>query len=134
MNFGRTTLWKFAEVYLPHNKLDIYSPLPRSQRKILVKALKNLAGVSCLSKELPVTARIKPVDEDHVSPDIREYFRLAEARGAPNATLLRILARDPSSLRIFYESWNSSFYSGRIDHLLKEIVRVRMAQLRGCHY
>lgn len=81
-----------------------------------------------------MASRIKPVDDGSVSSGVRDYFRVAEKRGAPNSTLLRILARDPDSLRIFYESWNSSFYGGRVDHLLKEIVRVRMAELRGCHY
>ena len=78
--------------------------------------------------------RIKPVDDANVSPDVREAFRVAEKRGAPNSALLRILARDPESLRIFYDSWSKSFYAGRINHTLKEIVRVRMAELRGCHY
>jgi alkylhydroperoxidase family enzyme len=78
--------------------------------------------------------RIKPIDEACTSPEVREYFRVAEKRGAPNSTLLRILARDPESLRTFYDSWTRSFYAGRIDHTLKEIVRVRMAELRGCHY
>ena len=78
--------------------------------------------------------RIGAVEDGNVSGDVREAFRLAEKRGAPNSTLLRILARDPDSLRIFYDSWTKSFYGGRIDHTLKEIVRVRMAALRGCHY
>ena len=78
--------------------------------------------------------RIQPVEECRVSPEVKEYFRVAEERGAPNATLLRILARNPVSLRIFYDAWNDAFYGGRIEHLLKEIVRVRMAELRGCHY
>jgi|HubBroStandDraft_2_1064218.scaffolds.fasta_scaffold2698921_1 alkylhydroperoxidase family enzyme len=78
--------------------------------------------------------RITPVNEETVSPEVREYFRLAEKRGAPNSTLLRILARDPESLKTFYDSWIRSFYGGRLDHTLKEIVRVRMAELRGCHY
>jgi alkylhydroperoxidase family enzyme len=78
--------------------------------------------------------RIQPIDDGNVSPETREIFGVAEKRGAPNSTLLRILARDPESMRIFYESWTRSFYGGRIDHTLKEIVRVRMAELRGCHY
>lgn len=78
--------------------------------------------------------RINPIDDANVSTEVRETFRVAEKRGAPNSTLLRILARDPESLRLFYESWTKSFYAGRIDHNLKEIVRVRMATLRGCHY
>ncbi|HWF40095.1 MAG TPA: hypothetical protein VG322_16335 [Candidatus Acidoferrales bacterium] len=78
--------------------------------------------------------RIRPVDDANVSSEVRAAFKTAETRGAPNSTLLRILAREPESMRIFYDSWTKSFYGGRIDHTLKEIVRVRMAELRGCHY
>jgi alkylhydroperoxidase family enzyme len=81
-----------------------------------------------------VAPRIAPVDDAKVSAEVLETFRVAEKRGAPNSTLLRILARDPASLRIFYESWTKSFYGGSLDHNLKEIVRLRMATLRGCHY
>ncbi len=78
--------------------------------------------------------RIDPVEETKVPAKIRRYFKIAEERGAPNATLLRILARNPDSMRLFYDSWNDAFYGGRLDHGLKEIVRVRMARLRGCGY
>ena len=78
--------------------------------------------------------RIKPVEDTQVSPETQRYFAIAEERGAPNATLLRILAREPKSLSVFYDSWNDSFYGGRVDHGLKELVRIRMARLRGCKY
>jgi alkylhydroperoxidase family enzyme len=78
--------------------------------------------------------RIRPVEDEQVSAEVRRCFRVAEERGAPNSTLLRILAREPRSLRIFYDAWVASFYEGRVDHRLKELVRVRMARLRGCGY
>ena len=79
--------------------------------------------------------RLEPVDERHVSPATRRHFEMAEARGAPNSMLLRILARDENSLSAFYDAWNRVFYEGgRLDHGLKEIVRVRMARLRNCSY
>ncbi len=81
-----------------------------------------------------MAARIKPVRDKSVPEQVREYFRLAEQRGAPNSTLLRILARDPDSLRLFYEPWTEALYGGRLPHLLKEIVRIHMAELRGCFY
>jgi alkylhydroperoxidase family enzyme len=82
-----------------------------------------------------VPARIDPVDDTQVSPRVREQFRRAEERGAPNSMLLRILARDENSLSAFYDAWNRVFYDGpHIDHGLKEIVRVRMARLRNCSY
>lgn len=78
--------------------------------------------------------RIQLVDDAQVGADIKDYFEIAEARGAPNPTLLRILAHDPNALSTFYDAWNKIFYGGSIDHGLKEIVRVRMARLRGCGY
>lgn len=78
--------------------------------------------------------RIEPIPDDHVPEETREHFRLAEERGAPNATLLRILAHHPASLDTFYTAWNQSFYGGEVDHGLKEIMRVRMARLRNCGY
>jgi alkylhydroperoxidase family enzyme len=82
-----------------------------------------------------MAARIEPIEEATADREIRERFALAEERGAPNSTLLRILARDPNSLSAFYDAWNRVFYDGeQLDHGLKEIVRVRMARLRDCGY
>lgn len=79
--------------------------------------------------------RIDSVDESTVDEQVRSRFAVAEERGAPNSTLLRILARDPASLHTFYDAWNRSFYdSTRVDHGLKEIMRVRMARVRNCGY
>ena len=81
-----------------------------------------------------MVARVRPIGDTQVSHQTRQYFALAEERGAPNATLLRILARDPWSLQTFYDAWNRTFYQGKVEHLLKELMRVRMARLRGCDY
>jgi hypothetical protein len=79
--------------------------------------------------------RIEPIDESVAPKETRAHFTVAEARGAPNSTLLRILARDPNSMSAFYDAWNTVFYDGaQIDHALKEVVRVRMARLRDCGY
>lgn len=82
-----------------------------------------------------MAVRIDPIDEGSVPPPIAQQFAVAEERGAPNSTLLRILARDPNSMASFYDAWNQVFYDGtRLDHGLKEMVRVRMARLRQCGY
>ena len=78
--------------------------------------------------------RVQPVDDSEVSPDIKERFEVAEERGAPNSMLLRILANNPNAMKMFYDSWGQIFYEGIVDHGLKEIVRVRMARVRGCEY
>lgn len=81
-----------------------------------------------------MAARVEPVNDENVAPDIRERFKIAEERGAPNSMLLRILACNPHAMKMFYDSWGQIFYDGMLDHGLKEIVRVRMARMRGCGY
>jgi alkylhydroperoxidase family enzyme len=78
--------------------------------------------------------RIRPVDERQIDPSVRRAFEDAAARGAPNPTLLRILARHPVALNAFYSGWQDTFYGGTVDHRLKELMRVRMARLRACGY
>jgi len=78
--------------------------------------------------------RLPLIPLDQVDAATRRYFEQAEARGAPNALLLRLMAWDPRSLRIFYEAWEAAFYGGQVDHALKELMRIRMALLRGCRY
>jgi alkylhydroperoxidase family enzyme len=78
--------------------------------------------------------RISPVDETRVDERVRTIFADAERRGAPNATLLRLLARQPTALHAFYDGWQATFYAGEVPHTLKELMRVRMARLRNCGY
>lgn len=81
-----------------------------------------------------MTVRIRPVGEGALTDDVRQAFADAAARGAPNPTLLRILARHPVALRAFYSGWQDTFYGGIVEHPLKELMRVRMARLRACSY
>lgn len=81
-----------------------------------------------------MAVRIQPVADEALAEDVRQAFADAAARGAPNPTLLRILARHPMALRAFYTGWQDTFYGGIVEHPLKELMRVRMARLRGCAY
>jgi alkylhydroperoxidase family enzyme len=81
-----------------------------------------------------MATRIQPVEDHAVGPDVRRALEDAARRGAPNPVLLRILARHPEALHAFYAGWQETFYRGRVEHPLKELMRVRMARLRGCAY
>jgi hypothetical protein len=65
--------------------------------------------------------RVEPVNDNHVASDIKERFEVAEQRGAPNSTLLRILARNPHAMKMFYDSWGQIFYDGILDHGLRRL-------------
>lgn len=81
-----------------------------------------------------MTVRIPPVKDAALPDEVRQAFADAAVRGAPNPTLLRILARHPLALRAFYSGWQETFYGGIVEHPLKELMRVRMARLRTCSY
>ncbi|HKX18697.1 MAG TPA: hypothetical protein VJT33_11860 [bacterium] len=81
-----------------------------------------------------MTIRIAPVTDAALSDEVRQAFADAAVRGAPNPTLLRILARHPRALGAFYSGWQDTFYGGIVEHPLKELMRVRMARLRTCGY
>ena len=81
-----------------------------------------------------MSVRIRPVDGHIVSADVQQAFDDSVKRGAPNPTLLRILARHPKALNAFYAGWQDMFYGGIVEHPLKELMRVRMARLRRCEY
>lgn len=81
-----------------------------------------------------MTSRIMPAGDGQVTSKIKDYFQVAEERGAPNEKFLRILARNPESVTVFFEAWDTVFYGGALEHSLKEIMRVRMARLRNCGY
>lgn len=81
-----------------------------------------------------MTVRIAPVKDAALTDEVRQAFADAAVRGAPNPTLLRILARHPLALRAFYSGWQDTFYGGMVEHPLKELMRVRMARLRTCSY
>ncbi|HLW46315.1 MAG TPA: hypothetical protein VKW09_00925 [bacterium] len=81
-----------------------------------------------------MTVRIAAAADNALTDDVRRAFADAASRGAPNPTLLRILARHPAALQAFYSGWQSMFYGGIVEHPLKELMRVRMARLRACGY
>jgi len=81
-----------------------------------------------------MTLRIQPIDGRTIDPRLQEAFDYAAARGAPNPTLLLVLARHPDALHAFYAGWQTTFYGGLVEHPLKELMRVRMARLRNCGY
>ena len=78
--------------------------------------------------------KMRKLPKSEIDDRVRRAFADAAARGAPNPTLLRILARHPIALHAFYEGWQNTFYGGIVEHPLKELMRVRMARLRNCGY
>lgn len=62
-----------------------------------------------------------------------EILDFAEASGAPDPRMARVLVRSPAGVT-FLEYWARSLYEGDLPHRLKEIVRIYLSASQGCAY
>ncbi len=67
-------------------------------------------------------------------PEIEAYARVSLRDGVPAPTSLAIEANAPRVLRAFGRFWWTTFRGGTVDPVLKERIRVVMAQAAGCTY
>jgi alkylhydroperoxidase/carboxymuconolactone decarboxylase family protein YurZ len=77
--------------------------------------------------------RLLPLDEIQ-DPDIQQLIRAAEARGAPDPNVFRVMGHVPELCKRFYAVWDESFNRGTLDHRLKELIRVKMSRHVTCTY
>lgn len=77
---------------------------------------------------------IPMLDKDAADERAQEVFELASTRGAPDEGVLRILANYPPALEGFTSLWWGTFDEGSVEHTLKELLRVRLAEHFGCGY
>jgi len=67
-------------------------------------------------------------------PVIGAFFKEAEEKGAPDRNWYRVLLHSPALMKGFAALWREAFNGGRVDHCLKEIIRVHIAEHYDCSY
>ncbi|MGH7775966.1 MAG: hypothetical protein ACREPI_02160 [Candidatus Dormibacterales bacterium] len=79
--------------------------------------------------------RIPYVDVSHISdPEILEYLEDARRWGAPRPESQAVRAHVPAVIRAFTRAWRTTFREGVLDHQVKELCRVYVAQSIECEY
>ena len=58
----------------------------------------------------------------------------AELTGAPGPSFYNFLAHKPEIMMGYAKLWNSTFYDGKVDHKLKELVRISIVNTFSCGY
>ena len=79
-------------------------------------------------------SRIDFVTLSELDGESQDIIEIADRNGAPNSNLCRVLGHRPDILKGFFHVWKASFEGGTVDHTLKEIVRVKIADMYGCGY
>jgi hypothetical protein len=77
--------------------------------------------------------RLPLLDLDELDDDLRTMAEKWTAQGGdPN--FIRTFAHVPDFLRTFVAFYSPLVRKGRVQHRIKELVRLRLAQLNQCHY
>lgn len=80
-------------------------------------------------------ARISYVDPATITdPEIQAILEASRREGTPRPEMMAIGAHDPESMKLYQRLWRHLFKGGRLEHDLKELLRVHVAQLIDCHY
>jgi len=79
---------------------------------------------------VPRYSQIDPVFDE----ESRRIVEHAMKTGAPSRELYTVLAHRPDLMKAFAYAWNTAFYQGRVDHRVKELVRLAMVNVHSCGY
>ena len=67
-------------------------------------------------------------------PELDAIIERSRRLSTPKPTWYRTLASNPSIAKAFAHYWDTAFRGGRVEHEIKELMRVCVAQLLGCTF
>lgn len=79
-------------------------------------------------------ARVKKIEKEQASPEVREMFDSMEQKGVKIINLYRILAHSPSVMRNYLRLGTSLIAKAELPPKLRELVILRLAKLNGSEY
>lgn len=76
-------------------------------------------------------SRLSILRDDQLPPDLRDQARDADQNGA-NSTVLRVMGHRPDMLEAYFKFYYPLHSGGVVPPELKEMVRLRIAELNQC--
>ena len=78
---------------------------------------------------------VEPLAREEIrDPELQGLIDQSEALGVPGALFARILARAPGHAKALLRAMVLSHAEGRVDHQLKEVIRIQLARTAGDPY
>jgi hypothetical protein len=65
---------------------------------------------------------------------LRPFVNKALRHRAPDPAFHAMMGHNPDLAASMYIAWGTVFNTGRIDHKLKEIIRVQLSRMADCNY
>jgi hypothetical protein len=76
-------------------------------------------------------SRLDVLGNEHLPDKIRQQVEAADEKGV-DSTVLRVLAHRPEMVEAYFNFYYPLHNGGVVDPALKEIVRLRIAELNQC--
>lgn len=81
------------------------------------------------------TQRLRTVERDQiVDPEMVAILEKAERLSAPKPEWYLATAHSPEACKAFDHFWDTVFRHGRVEHLIKEMMRLTIVQLLDCDF
>lgn len=78
---------------------------------------------------------ISMLDIDELSKTkLAPYIKKCLRARAPDPAFHAIMGHNPDLSASMYLSWGTIFGTGKVDHKLKEIIRVQLSRMADCNY
>lgn len=72
--------------------------------------------------------------DDLMATKLRPLVNKCLRHRAPDPAFHAMMGHNPDLSRSMYLAWGAVFNTGRIDHSLKEIIRVQLSRMADCTY
>jgi len=77
-------------------------------------------------------ARLRVLEKNQLTPRLAKYAERAAATGPEQAILFQVLGHCPEMFETYFQFYFPWHTTGSVDAVLKELVRIRIAQLNDC--
>jgi alkylhydroperoxidase family enzyme len=93
------------------------------------------ASSSPTPTEAAQSPRVPPVPrEDVTDTELREVLDRSDRLSTPKPAWYLALAHNPEVAKGFARFWETTYREGRVDHVVKELMRMAIVQLSGCDF
>ena len=77
-------------------------------------------------------ARVNVLEKNRLTPKLAKYAERASVSGPEQAIMFQVLGHCPEMFETYFQFYFPWHTSGSVDPVLKELVRLRIAQLNNC--
>ena len=77
-------------------------------------------------------SRLRVLEPNQLTPEFAKHVERAAVSGVEQATMFQVLGHCPEMFQAYFQFYFPWHTGGSVDPVLKELVRLKIAQLNNC--